>query len=38
VALRRSPANGNVNFADGRAQPIPWQWTTNASYFNPTNN
>jgi len=38
VALRHSKNNGNVNFADGHAQPIPWQWTSNAFYFNPTSN
>jgi prepilin-type N-terminal cleavage/methylation domain-containing protein/prepilin-type processing-associated H-X9-DG protein len=37
IALRHSKVNGNVNFADGHAESIPWQWTTNAFYFNPTN-
>jgi prepilin-type N-terminal cleavage/methylation domain-containing protein/prepilin-type processing-associated H-X9-DG protein len=38
VALRHSKLNGNANFADGHAQSFPWQWTTNAYYFNPTSN
>ncbi len=37
VALRHSKNTGNVNFSDGHAQPIPWQWTSNIFYFNPTN-
>ena len=38
VALRHSKTTGNGVFADGHAQAFPWQWTTNAFYFNPTNN
>jgi prepilin-type N-terminal cleavage/methylation domain-containing protein/prepilin-type processing-associated H-X9-DG protein len=36
VAVRRhSNKGGNANFADGHAQLIPWQWTTNQTYFDP---
>ncbi len=35
VALRHSKNTGNVNFSDGHAQPIPWQWTSNIFYFRP---
>jgi prepilin-type processing-associated H-X9-DG protein len=38
VGLRHSKSTGNVNFADGHAQSIPWQWTSNTYYFDPTNN
>src|SRR5262249_26550988 len=38
VGLRHSKRTGNVNFADGHAEPIPWQYTTNAFYFNPASN
>ena len=37
VALRHNKTTGNVNFADGHAQQIPWQWTSNVFYFSPTN-
>jgi prepilin-type N-terminal cleavage/methylation domain-containing protein/prepilin-type processing-associated H-X9-DG protein len=37
VALRHSKENGNMNFADGHAQAVPWQWTTNILYNNATN-
>lgn len=37
VAVNRHAANkGVVNFVDGHADIIPWQWTTNQSYYNPT--
>jgi prepilin-type processing-associated H-X9-DG protein len=36
VAVRRhSNKGGNANFADGHAQLISWQWTTNQMYFDP---
>jgi prepilin-type N-terminal cleavage/methylation domain-containing protein/prepilin-type processing-associated H-X9-DG protein len=38
LGLRHSKRNGNVNFADGHAEPVPWQWSTNAFYFNPSAN
>jgi prepilin-type N-terminal cleavage/methylation domain-containing protein/prepilin-type processing-associated H-X9-DG protein len=34
VALRHSKSTGNMNFADGHAQGVPWQWTTNIFYNN----
>jgi prepilin-type N-terminal cleavage/methylation domain-containing protein/prepilin-type processing-associated H-X9-DG protein len=37
LALRHTKNKGNVNFADGHAQSVPWWWATNAFYFNPTN-
>jgi prepilin-type processing-associated H-X9-DG protein len=37
VALRHSRQDGNMNFADGHAQAVPWQWTTNIFYNNATN-
>lgn len=37
VALRHSKENGDMNFADGHAQAVPWQWTTNILYNNATN-
>jgi prepilin-type N-terminal cleavage/methylation domain-containing protein/prepilin-type processing-associated H-X9-DG protein len=36
VGLRHSKANGNGSFADGHVQAFPWQWTSNAYYFNPS--
>jgi prepilin-type N-terminal cleavage/methylation domain-containing protein/prepilin-type processing-associated H-X9-DG protein len=38
VALRHSKVNGNAAFADGHAESIPWQYTTNTFYFNPAAN
>ncbi len=38
IALRHNKNKGNVNFADGHAQLIPWYWTTNNLYFDPTSN
>lgn len=37
VALRHSRITGNAGFVDGHVQSFPWQWTTNTSYFDPTN-
>ncbi|MGH7979655.1 MAG: type II secretion system protein [Limisphaerales bacterium] len=37
VALRHSKEDGNIGFADGHAQAVPWQWTTNILYNNATN-
>lgn len=37
VALRHSRTTGNAGFSDGHVQAFPWQWTTNAHFFNPTN-
>ena len=36
LALRHSKQKGNVNFADGHAQGVPWWWATNSFYFDPT--
>lgn len=37
IAVNRHTAGkGNVSFVDGHADLIPWQWTTNQSYFQPT--
>ena len=33
---RHSSKGGNVNFADGHADLIPWQYTTNRFYYDPT--
>ena len=33
---RHTPNKGNANFVDGHAELIPWQYTTNLSYFQPT--
>jgi len=33
---RHSSKGGNANFADGHAELIPWQYTTNQSYYDPT--
>jgi prepilin-type N-terminal cleavage/methylation domain-containing protein/prepilin-type processing-associated H-X9-DG protein len=38
IALRHNKNKGNVNFADGHAQLIPWYWTTNSLHFDPTSN
>jgi len=38
IALRHNRSKGQVNFADGHAQPILWYWTTNNLYFDPTSN
>jgi prepilin-type N-terminal cleavage/methylation domain-containing protein/prepilin-type processing-associated H-X9-DG protein len=35
LALRHSKSKGDVNFADGHAQNVPWWWATNSFYFNP---
>jgi prepilin-type N-terminal cleavage/methylation domain-containing protein/prepilin-type processing-associated H-X9-DG protein len=37
VALRHSKTVGNASFSDGHVQAFPWQWTTNLSFFDPTN-
>lgn len=33
---RHSNKGGNVNFADGHAELIPWQYTTNQLYYDPS--
>jgi len=35
VALRHSRKGGNVSFADGHADLLPWQYSTNVLYYDP---
>ncbi len=36
VAVRHGRKGSNVSFADGHSALVPWQWSTNRLYFDPT--